>query len=87
MACLALLQGSSQPRDQTQVSCLQADSLPSEPPGKTSLMTALTPEMGKNYIMHPEHLEHCMFSKSSIKVNIISVYCLVGKSFEEVFLI
>ena len=26
--------GSSQPRDQTQVSCLQADSLPSESPGK-----------------------------------------------------
>ena len=26
--------GSSQSRDQTQVSCLQADSLPSEPPGK-----------------------------------------------------
>ena len=26
--------GSSRPRDQTQVSTLQADSLPSEPPGK-----------------------------------------------------
>ena len=26
--------GSSQPRDQTQVSCMQMDSLPSKPPGK-----------------------------------------------------
>ena len=26
--------GSSQPRDQTKVSCMQMDSLPSEPPGK-----------------------------------------------------
>ena len=26
--------GSSQPRDQTQVSCIEGDSLPSEPPGK-----------------------------------------------------
>ena len=26
--------GSSQPRDQTQVSCIQADSLPAEPQGK-----------------------------------------------------
>ena len=25
--------GSSQPKDQTQVSCIEADSLPSEPPG------------------------------------------------------
>ena len=41
---------------------LQADSLPSETPGKTSLITALTPEMGKNYIMYPEHLERYMFS-------------------------
>ena len=27
--------GSSQPRDQTQVSCIAVDSLPAEPPGKT----------------------------------------------------
>ena len=26
--------GSSQPRDQTQVSCIEADSLPAKPPGK-----------------------------------------------------
>ena len=30
--------GSSQPRDQTQVSLLQADSLPAEPPGKPLCM-------------------------------------------------
>ena len=41
---------------------LQADSLPSETPGTTSLITTLTPEMGKNYIMYPEHLERYMFS-------------------------
>ena len=34
VGCHALLQGASQPRDQTQVSALWADSLPSEPPGK-----------------------------------------------------
>ena len=31
---LSLLRGSSQPRDQTQVSCITGDSLPAEPPGK-----------------------------------------------------
>ena len=30
--------GSSQPRDQTQVSCIAADSLPAEPPGKPKNM-------------------------------------------------
>ena len=29
--------GSSQTRDQTQVSCMQEDSLPSEPPGKPQI--------------------------------------------------
>ena len=31
---ISFSRGSSQPRDQTQVSCIVADSLPSEPPGK-----------------------------------------------------
>ena len=34
VGCCALLQGPSQPRDRTQISCIAADSLPSEPPGK-----------------------------------------------------
>ena len=34
VGCHAFLRGSSQPRDWTQVSCIWADSLPSEPPGK-----------------------------------------------------
>ena len=34
MGSLSLLQGSSQPRDRTQVSCVAADSLPAEPQGK-----------------------------------------------------
>ena len=84
---LPVSRGSSQPGIKLRSPALQADSLLSEPPGKTSLIIALTPEMGKNYIMYPEHLEHYMFSKSSIKVNIISIYCLVGNSFEGVFLI
>ena len=34
VGCHAFLQGSSQPRDEAYVPALQADSLPSEPPGK-----------------------------------------------------
>jgi len=34
--------GSSQPRDQTQVSILQVDSLPSEPPGKPKMEIVTT---------------------------------------------
>ena len=43
---IPISRGSSQPRDQTQVSTLQADSLPAEPPGKpknTGLTEGLVP--------------------------------------------
>ena len=66
---------------------LQVDSVPAEPPGKTSLIIALTSEMGKNYVMYSEHLEHYTLNKRSVKVNIIGIYCLVGKSFEGMFFV
>ena len=35
-AAISISRGSSQPTDQTRVSCIEADSLPSEPSGKSS---------------------------------------------------
>ena len=37
VGCLFLLQGTSRPRDRTQVSHIVADALPSEPPGKSKM--------------------------------------------------
>ncbi|CAI9158191.1 unnamed protein product [Rangifer tarandus platyrhynchus] len=41
---ISFSRGSSRPRDQTQVSALQADALPSEPPGKPSVLPQASPK-------------------------------------------
>ena len=49
--------GSSQPRDQTHISCISADSSPSEPPGETlmALLTKLSQDFSKSNV-NPRHL-------------------------------
>ena len=63
VGCHALLQGIFPPRDQSQVTASQIDSLPSEPPGKSkntgvdslSLLQGIFPTQGSN-----RGLLHCM---------------------------
>ena len=49
--------GSSQPRGQTHISCISADSLLSEPPGKplTALLTKVSQNFSK-FSVNPDHL-------------------------------
>ena len=56
--------GSSQPRDWTQVSCLQADTLSSEPPGSDFIQTTQVQFLGRELLITSLFkTTHCYFSK------------------------
>ena len=65
---------SSQPRDRTGVSCMQADALPSEPPGKSFFfcIVSLAPSVDKTSAPAPqEKLDQSPFSQASPKPRIM----------------
>ena len=73
MECVAMpsSRGSSQPRDRTQVSCIAGDSLPSEPPGKLSLLPGifLTQELNRG-LLHGRQILHQLNHQGSTHIPI-----------------
>ena len=72
--CISFSRGSSQPRDRTRASWMQADALPSEPPAKSFFfcIVSLAPSIDKTSAPAPqEKLDQNPFSQASPKPRIM----------------